>query len=123
MFLSLSPSGTFERITDFEAIGKFGSLYVRKTHERATLVSQWYNHSAFSDMFGDCIAIPSRRGTSFYLVPKDELSFSCRGILPLLEVIIRASGILEIYILGVKGEPLEYFEENFTYLNLPSLEG
>lgn len=119
MFLSLSTSGTFKRITDHEAVNKFGSLYVRKTHERASFISQWFRSSAFSDMFGDCIAIPSRRGTSFYLVHKDELSFTSRDILPVLEVIFRASGILEVYVLGAKGEPLEYFEENFTYLNFP----
>ena len=123
MFLSLSHSGTFERVSDFEAIGKFGSLYVRKTHERASFISQWYARSAFSEMFGDCIAIPSRRGTSFYLVHMEELLFTSRNIFPALEVIPRASGILEIYVLAVDGSPLECFAENFTYLNFPSLEG
>lgn len=114
MFLSLSTSGTFERIDDHSAIGRFGALYVRKTHERASDISRWYERSAFA-IFGDCIAIPSRRGTSFYLVHKYELFFNSCGIFPALEVIPRACGILDIYVLGADGEPIEHFEESFTF--------
>lgn len=114
MFLSLSTSGTFERIADHNAVERFGALYVRKTHERASAISHWYERSAFV-IFGDCIAIPSRRGTSFYLVHKYELSFNSCGIFPALEVVPRACGILDIYVLGAGGEYVDHFEESFTF--------
>lgn len=104
MFISVENSRFF-RVTDFEIACKLGSIFVRKSHERATRIAQLFECGEYQ-LEGDFIAIrgeytvfPSASGFRYYLLDTDGE--------PTFEVAPRANATAEIFVLGNDFQPIE----------------